>query len=141
MGVTFKQPMQSITVANAPILRGKIISFCLPDKPLFQEARNRGYVGYGSCPGGYEPLLKPVVAVAGDVVEFDVNGMRVNGRLLKNSIAQHCDQRGRELPIVNGKYYVQKGTVWVLSEYNPYSFDSRYFGGIAIEQTMFIATD
>ena len=28
----------------------------------------RGYLGLGSCPGGVEPVVKPVAAVAGDVV-------------------------------------------------------------------------
>jgi type IV secretory pathway protease TraF len=33
-------------------------------------ARARGYLGRGSCAGGVQPVLKPVIAVAGDVVEL-----------------------------------------------------------------------
>lgn len=33
-------------------------------------ARARGYLGPGPCAGGVQPLLKRVVAVAGDVVEI-----------------------------------------------------------------------
>jgi conjugative transfer signal peptidase TraF len=53
---------------NGPILRGQIVSFCPPNASIFQEARHRGYLGRGSCPGDYEPLLKPVVLLANQVV-------------------------------------------------------------------------
>jgi hypothetical protein len=32
-------------------------------------ARARGYLGPGPCPGGVQPVLKRVIAVAGDVLE------------------------------------------------------------------------
>ncbi len=53
---------------GSAIARGDIVSICPPDTAVFRAARARGYVPYGRCPGGYEPLLKPVAAIAGDIV-------------------------------------------------------------------------
>src|SRR5215813_1310371 len=45
---------------------GALIAFCLP-KPIALYAKARGYIHFGfTCPGWTQPLLKPVVAVAGD---------------------------------------------------------------------------
>ena len=53
-------------------------------------ARARGYLLPGPCPGGVQPVLKPVVAVAGDIVELGpetvvVNGYRPPGKPLRRS--------------------------------------------------------
>jgi conjugative transfer signal peptidase TraF len=88
----------------------------------------------------HEPLLKPVVAVAGDMVEVDVKGIRVNGVSLPNSTAAFYDQQGRKMPsFIRGRYHVQKSTLWVVSGHSPRSFDSRYFGAIPVKQVMAVA--
>jgi hypothetical protein len=73
---------------------------CPPPAPAFEEAARRGYMGGpGSCPNGYRPIMKRIMAVAGDVVTFDGTGgaMRVNGEEIPNSARQPRDAAGRSL--------------------------------------------
>jgi len=95
-----------------------------------REFRTHSY----GCGDGYAPMLKPIVARAGDIVSIGDAGVSVNGRLLPNSKQVSKDGRGRLLPLVpHGLYTVEPGTAWVVSSYNRYSFDSRYFGAIRLE--------
>lgn len=108
-----------------------LVEFC-PAKPFASLAIRRGYRRKGSCLDGALPLIKPVVAQAGDSVEFSPSGIAVNGRLLRNSAPLAADSIGRPLgPWPFGRYRVASGTVWVASSYSPKSFDSRYFGPIS----------
>ena len=59
----------------------RLIEFC-PVEPFASESSERGYRTHGmACADGAVPLLKPIVAVAGDRVVLSAEGMRVNGRL------------------------------------------------------------
>jgi conjugative transfer signal peptidase TraF len=105
--------------------------FC-PPAPFGDFANARGYRHAGSCRDGGSPLLKPIIAHAGDTVSVSPDGVAVNGRLLPNSGPRKTDTAGRPLsPWPFGTYSVVAGKVWVLSSYHPRSFDSRYFGPIA----------
>ena len=76
--------------------------------------------------------MKPVVARAGDSVQVSERGVLVNGKTVPNSAPLPKDTAGRPLtPWPFGTYPVQPGTVWVISDYHPRSFDSRYFGPIS----------
>jgi conjugative transfer signal peptidase TraF len=86
--------LRRIASIERAIARGDIVAFCPPDSEPFREARRRGYLGGGECPGDYEPLLKPVVAIAGDRVEIGPHGIAVNGVLLANSLALAQDRHG-----------------------------------------------
>src|ERR1035438_323721 len=55
-----------------------LIEFC-PPEPFAALSRARAYRSAGVCGDGGAPLLKPVVAKAGDVVDFSVRGISVNG--------------------------------------------------------------
>jgi conjugative transfer signal peptidase TraF len=121
-------------VVGAPGIasRGTIVNFCPPDSGPMRAARDRDYLHGGLCPGDYETLFKPVVAVAGDSVTVDADGVSVNGHRLPNSVAVGVDGAGQPMPtIAHRRYVVETGTVWVVSSYTPWSFDSRYFGPIA----------
>jgi conjugative transfer signal peptidase TraF len=65
--------------------RDDVVSFCPPGTPAFREAWRRGYLSAGHCEGGYEPLLKPVAAIAGDRVSGTDDGISINGRLIASS--------------------------------------------------------
>jgi conjugative transfer signal peptidase TraF len=107
-----------------------LVEFC-PTEPFATLAIVRGYRDPGVCPDGAAPLLKPVVARPGDVVELSARGISVNGALLTNTVPLPKDTRGRPLKAWPfGRYVVASGTVWVASSYHPRSFDSRYFGPI-----------
>jgi conjugative transfer signal peptidase TraF len=111
--------------------RGTIVLACLPPE-VAAFARERGYVpSGGACAGGVVPIGKAVVAIAGDTVMVTASGLLVNGASIPNSRALATDRKGRPLPqLPAGRHIVGPGTVWVLSSYSPFSFDSRYFGAI-----------
>lgn len=113
----------------------ELVEFC-PIQPFASESSKRGYRTRGSaCPDGAVPIVKPVVAVAGDQVVLSADGMRVNGRLLPKTAPLSRDGAGRSLhPWRFGTYVVEKGTVWVASTYNRGSYDSRYMGPIKTAQ-------
>ena len=107
-----------------------LIEFC-PAEPFASLAISRGYRDRGVCRDGATPLLKPIVARAGDVVTVSEHGIEVNGRLLPNTAPLQADTHGRPLtrwPF--GRYSVGPDAVWVASSYNPRSFDSRYIGPV-----------
>jgi conjugative transfer signal peptidase TraF len=107
-----------------------LVEFC-PAEPFAALSLIRGYRDAGSCRDGGAPLLKPIVAQAGDMVEFSVRGISVNGLLLPNTAPLSKDTKGRPLPAWPfGRYPLTPGTVWVASSYHSHSFDSRYFGPV-----------
>src|SRR6202521_6178243 len=107
-----------------------LVEFC-PQGTAASISLSRQYRIAGACPDGGAPLLKPAVAFPGDEVEVSANGIRVNGQLLPNSAGQFRDHLHRPLdPWPYGTYKVEPGTVWVVSSFNSYSFDSRYYGAI-----------
>src|ERR1041385_3394286 len=64
----------------------RLIEFC-PVEPFASESSERGYRTHGTaCPDGAVPLLKPIVAVAGDRVVLSSEGMSVNGRLFPRTV-------------------------------------------------------
>ena len=127
--------MASLTACVDEVRRDDIVSFCPPDTPVFREACRRGYLGSGLCEGGYEPLLKPIAAIEGDRVTRTEEGISINGRLIANSKSLNRDGSGRPLPSPGANdVIVAKGEVWVISSYNPLSFDSRYFGPVPISK-------
>jgi conjugative transfer signal peptidase TraF len=110
---------------------GTLIEFC-PSEPYASFSLLRGYRDSGTCPDGGAPLLKPIVAAAGDDVDFSTAGLTVNGTPLRNTAPLAVDTKGRSLQHWQfGRGKVASGTVWVASSYNARSFDSRYFGPVA----------
>ena len=87
-----------------------------------------------TCPDGFSPLIKPVVAWPGDLVSVSADGISVNGHLLKNSAPIERDSKGQQLrPFAAGEYRVGPKELWVVSSFSPRSFDSRYFGPIPLK--------
>jgi conjugative transfer signal peptidase TraF len=115
--------------------RGSDLLIC-PTGVAESVSIDRGYRPKGAgCGDGYAPLLKPISARYGDIVTVSNAGIAINGRLLSNSKQYVKDALGRRLPQVPaGTYPVLPGTAWVISSYNRFSFDSRYFGPIRIDE-------
>lgn len=114
--------------------RGVVVTICPKNLPVFREALKRGYLFKGDCPSGVAPLLKPVEAVAGDTVTISARSVSINGVALQHCRIFAADSHHRPLPrIAPGVYRVQPGEVWLISTFNPYSFDSRYFGPVPIQ--------
>jgi conjugative transfer signal peptidase TraF len=111
---------------NAPL-----VAFC-PTGTAAIDSIAGGYRPHGmQCHDGYAPLLKPVAARPGDIVDVTERGISVNGKVLANTKAFTVDGKKRPMHVWPlGQYTVAPGTLWVLSTYNKYSYDSRYFGPI-----------
>lgn len=129
INITSSLPRGFYIVSESP--SANLVEFC-PEGEAATISRERGYrTPGGTCPDGGSPLLKPIAAVSGDRVEVTSNGIQVNGKLIPNSVAHRKDHRGRPLkPWPNGRYIVPAGSLWVISDFNDWSFDSRYFGPI-----------
>jgi conjugative transfer signal peptidase TraF len=123
----------AIPSPHTALARGQVVTICPPDVDAFRIARHRGYIGNGWCPHGYQPLFKPIAAVAGDVVRVSSTGIEVNGVPVANSLPLRADGTRQPLPeLAAGRYPVSNGYVWVISSYNRRSFDSRYFGPVRV---------
>lgn len=116
---------------------GPFVSVCL-DGGAAALAGERAYVPKGLCPGRLGPVMKRVVARAGDVVAVSVDGVAVNGHALLRSKPLAVDSQGRPMPVLFGaSRYVKRldaDELWLASEFNAGSYDSRYFGPVLESQ-------
>lgn len=118
------------------IKRGQMIEVCPPSLPVVRVVAQRGYLASGNCQDtGLTPLLKPVSAVAGDAIQLEQGKpVSVNGVPLPNTAA---------MPAITswpaGRYIVQPGQIWLFSSYSAGSFDSRYFGPVALASVRGVA--
>lgn len=123
-------------ISSAPALRGAIVNVCLPPE-MAEFARERGYLGPGSCGSGVRPLGKLVLATGGDVVVLHPEGIRVNGTLIPRSATLRRDGRGRDMPHYPwGEHHLRSGQLWLFSPYRANAYDSRYFGPIPSERVV-----
>jgi conjugative transfer signal peptidase TraF len=125
---------------RGPLRRGQIVSFCLPDGAIIRQARARGYLGGGQCPGGIEPLLKRVEALAGDHVVVDAAGVVVNDIHLVGTRPLETDGQGRRIAGIGpGTWIIGADAFWAGSSAHPQSFDSRYFGPVPASHIIGVA--
>jgi conjugative transfer signal peptidase TraF len=130
VNLTNSVPIGLYVISNTP--EARLVEFC-PPEPFGTLSRERGYRERSQfgCPDGARPLLKPVVATTGDVVDVSPRGIEVNGKLIPHTVALHNDSAGRSMSAwPMGTYEVRKGSIWVASSFNTHSFDSRYFGPV-----------
>ena len=122
-------PLGIYVMTDAPIEKGALVIFCPADTAIFRQAKERGYIGAGFCPGGTGHMIKKIMAAKNDAVEFSGKGVLVNGALLPNS--KPMDKDAEERPLSPPKADIaalDDHTVLLMSDYNPKSFDARYFG-------------
>ena len=131
LNLTASIPILLYLISSYP--EAQLFEFC-PPEPFGTLSVQRGYRSQSNaCPDGGQPLLKPIVAHEGDLVETSEIGVSVNGLLLPHSSPQYRDTDGRSISAWQfGKFSVGPGMVWVVSSYNPRSFDSRYFGSVPL---------
>lgn len=106
---------------------GDLVFVCPPQTAAMQEARRRGYLRAGLCPGSVAPLVKTVIAVAGQRVEIGVS-VNIDGHPVAHSDLQHRDGEGRPMRPFGGGI-VPTGSVFLHSSFEG-SYDSRYFGPV-----------
>jgi conjugative transfer signal peptidase TraF len=108
-----------------PAVVGDLVFICPPQTSGMREARARGYLRSGLCPGGVSPLIKSVIAVAGQRVDVGI-GVKVDGRSVPSSSLAQRDGQGRRMtPFLSG--VVPADSVFLHSPFTG-SYDSRYFG-------------
>src|SRR6185295_9940296 len=89
LNLTASVPIGLYFVSSSP--ESRFVEFCPPD-PFGSLSIDRGYRAQSTaCPDGGEPLLKPVIAREGDLVEVSSNGISVNGSLVWNTAAKTHD--------------------------------------------------
>ncbi|WP_264813185.1 S26 family signal peptidase, partial [Gluconacetobacter sacchari] len=110
---------------------GDVVALRLPDATAMLLAR-RGYLPLGV------PLLKPVTAIAGQIVCR--SGPRVTIDGVPAGDAKPVDHRGRPLPVWQGCRRLDPGQVFVMNEAEPLSLDGRYFGLLPVSAVIGRAT-
>lgn len=110
-----------------PVAVNDLVFICPSETAAMREAKARGYLRSGFCPGGVAPLIKTVIAIAGQHVNIG-DSVSVDGRTVPSSDLALCDGKGRPLtPFPSG--IVPRGHVFLHSPF-PDSYDSRYFGSV-----------
>lgn len=121
--------------SDRPVQKGEYVLLCPPTVGVIEEARRRGYLAGGFCPGGYGYLMKRILAAGGDAVTVNANGVRVNGLLLPHSAPLLADRAGRPMPRFQADRYVLGASeVLLMSDVSSTSFDGRYFGPVGRAQ-------
>ena len=128
-------PVGIYRLTDAPVEKGEYAIFCPPKSALFDEARERGYIGAGFCPGGYGYMMKRVLATGNDRIVSTDEGLRINGSLLPSSKSLETDTAGRiMLRYWFDHYKLGASELLLMSDVSATSFDGRYFGPLEIGQ-------
>ena len=122
--------------ANSQEIRcGDIVSYCLDVPGYVALAKERGYLGAGTCDSGLKPLLKHVAGLPGDVVGKTADGqLTVNQMLLAGVYIASADSENRAMPesiLLPG--IISEGKTLLVS-YHLGGFDGRYFGLVNIDK-------
>ena len=132
LNVTPSMPVGIYRLAPVPqtgLQRGMLVAVCAPLKAA-QLGRRRAYLSGGQCAGDTEPLLKTVVAIAGDSV-CDIKKWDYCQRssfagqqagVVRQRRTQACTVVSRILPTCPTQ-------VWLYADH-PKSWDSRYWGPV-----------
>jgi conjugative transfer signal peptidase TraF len=118
-----------------PVKVGAYVLVCPVPGAMADEARARGYISAGWCPGRYGYLMKRTLAAKGDRIVLGDDGVRVNGRLLPASARVAFDAAGRLMPrppVTSAT--LASDEVLLMADGNPRSFDGRYFGSVRLAQ-------
>lgn len=128
-------PVGLYWTSGRDVARGAYVLVCPPQVGVMAEARRRGYLPAGFCPGGYGFMMKQVAALREDVVNIDNAGVKVNGVLLPWSAPLAQDAHGRPMPRYQSTdFIIGNSEVLLMSDVSSTSFDARYFGPVNLAQ-------
>lgn len=128
-------PLGLYWTCDRPARKGEYVLLCPPQTSVFEEARRRGYLGAGFCPGGHGYMMKQIAAAEGDTVTIGAEGVRVDDSLLPLSAPLTVDLAGRSMPRLRVERYVLGASdVLLMSDVSRTSFDARYFGPVSRTQ-------
>ncbi|GLR23887.1 conjugal transfer protein TraF [Ciceribacter naphthalenivorans] len=117
---------------------GETVFVCPPDNAAMREARQRGYLRPGLCPGGFAPLIKTVIALAGQRVDV-TDRIAIDGVPIASSRIMEKDGQGRSLRH-DQSGMVRPGEVYLHSNFIG-SWDSRYFGPVPVSGVLGLAQE
>jgi conjugative transfer signal peptidase TraF len=124
-------PVGIYMTSSRSVEKGVYVMFCPPQVQIFKDAKERGYIGAGFCPGRYGYMMKRILAAKNDTVTINNDGVRVNDVLLAHSMPLTVDTAGRPLPRFNtDNYTLNRLELLLMSDVSGTSFDGRYFGPI-----------
>lgn len=121
-----------LTQSSTP-KKGDYVIICPPQSPVFLEAKKRGYLEAGLCPGELSYMMKKILAAKKDEVDISIDGVKVNGEFLPGSKPFLEDKFGRKMPIPSTNVVLNDSEVLLMGDVSSKSFDARYFG--IIEKT------
>ncbi len=120
---------------SQPVDKGAYVMFCPPEVQVFEQARERGYIGAGICPGGYGYMMKKVSGTTNDRIDVGRDGVRVNGRLLNLSVPLRADGSARPMPrFQSDSYVLSEFQLLLMGDISAQSFDGRYYGPVQRRQ-------
>jgi conjugative transfer signal peptidase TraF len=118
--------------------RYKYVAVCLPQQTVETAIRGGIEIAAGDCPDGHRPILKRLYSASAEhPIEFSPHGFRVDGRLLSRTAPKEKSSKG--VPLNHFAFGLYTQGLWVISDYNANSFDSRYFGPIRQEEIRYYA--
>jgi conjugative transfer signal peptidase TraF len=127
-----------IRPVDRPVAVGDLVFICPPDIPEIRIARRRSYLRSGLCAGGVAPLIKTVIATAGQRVHVG-HDLCVDGVAMAHSMIAKVDGKGRALSAHPGGV-VPAGFVFLFSGSRG-SYDSRYFGPLPASGVLGLAQE
>lgn len=140
LNTTVSIPRGLYRSVDAPLAPGRLLVVCPPVEGAFVMARERQYIPYGSCPGGYAPLMKRALAAKGDHVEVTPRGVSINGRLARNSAQLQTDAAGRPMPPLLFARELATDEIFLMGDESAVSFDGRYFGPVSTKRIRAVVT-
>ncbi len=141
LNLTASEPLglyRLLPVTMNQVPRGALVELC---PPVWVTPAAFPFYLLGDCPGGGRAMLKIVVGIPGDRIWISADGVTINGVTLSGSAPRLRSNQYPKilLPRVRGEVFLAPGQYWVYgrgarSALAALSFDSRYFGPIAIGQ-------
>ena len=124
-------PVGLYRIVDEPVEKGDYVIFCPPKLDIFDEAKERGYIAAGFCPGDYGFMMKRVLAAENDRIVLTEAGVSINGELVPSSSPLTTDKAGRAMPRYQfSDYTLGKSELLLMSDVSDTSFDGRYFGPV-----------
>ncbi|SDG99384.1 conjugative transfer signal peptidase TraF [Pelagibacterium luteolum] len=127
-----------IETLDRPVAVGDRVFICPPSGPAVDLARERFYLPRGLCPAGTAPLIKTVVALAGQSIRVE-NQVIIDDVPLAASTVYAQDAEGRPMKPWSGGI-VPEGELFLHSDFVG-SYDSRYFGPIPADGILGLARE
>lgn len=130
LNTSHSSPPGLYAISPEPLAHDTWVIACL-DEATTRYGLERAYLPPGDCPGGGRPVLKRVAALPGDRVVVTEDEVATRDLRLQRFTTDRLGRPVRRLSA--GTYTVAPGTVWLYSDYSPRSWDSRYWGPVALE--------